>query len=260
LILFNFNVDNFCWNCFCRRTVPTGYGQHSFGSSLLACSLVLLVFLGGVQLKPKPATFPVDDIAMMMMKPPNHHNSNLMASMYGGVITPLALVHQQIRQQNHQQQMGGPLVQLRPVGRSNSGGSGSRDRQSPMQHDPLHPARFHPLSEEILVPPLIPPPPLPPTTPFLVSQRILTCNSCSNNNNNNSQSSFPTLSNPIHLFLDTAALRLAATATSITHNKYNNNKRRHCRNNKCKISVLFQVVRKRKVDHLCCGWVSRSGQ
>jgi hypothetical protein len=42
--------------------------------------------------------------------------------MYGGVITPLALVHQQIRQQNHQQQMGDPLVQLRPVGRSNSGG------------------------------------------------------------------------------------------------------------------------------------------
>ena len=81
-----------------------------------------------------------------------------MASMYGGVITPLALVHQQIRQQNHQQQMGGPLVQLRPVGRSNSGGSGSRDRRSPM-HDPLHP-RFHPLSEEIIAPPLIPPPPL----------------------------------------------------------------------------------------------------
>jgi hypothetical protein len=96
---------------------------------------------------------------MMMMKQPNHHNSNLMASMYGGVITPLALVHQQIRQQNHQQQMGGPLVQLRPVGRSNSGGSGSRDRRSPMQHDPLHP-RFHPLSEEIIAPPLIPPPPL----------------------------------------------------------------------------------------------------
>jgi hypothetical protein len=77
--------------------------------------------------------------------------------MYGGVITPLALVHQQIRQQNHQQQMGDPLVQLRPVGRSNSGGSGSRDRRSPMQHDPLHPARFHPLSEEIIAPPLIPP-------------------------------------------------------------------------------------------------------
>jgi hypothetical protein len=180
-----------------------------------------------------------------------------MASMYGGVITPLALVHQQIRQQNHQQQMGGPLVQLRPVGRSNSGGSGSRDRRSPMQHDPLHP-RFHPLSEEIIAPPLIPPPALTSfTTQFLVSQRILTCNSCSNNNN--SQSSFPTLSNPIHLFLDTAALRLAATAASITHNKYNNNKRRHCRNNKCRISVLFQVVLKRKADHLWA-WVSRSGQ
>ena len=105
----------------------------------------------------QPATVRVDDIAMMMMKQPNHHNSNLMASMYGGVITPLALVHQQIRQQNHQQQMGDPLVQLRPVGRSNSGGSGSRDRRSPM-HDPLHP-RFHPLSEEIIAPPLIPPPP-----------------------------------------------------------------------------------------------------
>ena len=89
--------------------------------SFLACSLVILVFLGGVQLKPKPSTFPVEDIAMMMMKQPNHHNSNLMASMYGGVITPLALVHQQIRQQNHQQQMDGPLVQLSPVGRSNSG-------------------------------------------------------------------------------------------------------------------------------------------
>lgn len=107
----------------------------------------------------QPATVRVDDIAMMMMKQPSHHNnSNLMASMYGGVITPLALVHQQIRQQNHQQQMvGGPLVQLRPVGRSNSGESGSRDRRSPM-HDALHP-KFHPLLEEIMAPPLIPPPP-----------------------------------------------------------------------------------------------------
>ncbi|XP_045030921.1 Ca(2+)/calmodulin-responsive adenylate cyclase isoform X1 [Daphnia magna] len=107
----------------------------------------------------QPATVRVDDIALMMMKQPNHHNANMMASMYGGVITPLALVHQQIRQQNHQQQMGGPLVQLRPVGRSNSGsgGSASRERRSPM-HDPGHP-RFHPLSEEMIAPPLIPPPP-----------------------------------------------------------------------------------------------------
>ena len=98
----------------------------------------------------QPATVRVDDIAMMM-KQPNQQN-NLMA-MYGGVITPLALVHQQIRQPHHQQI--GPLVQLRPVGRSNSGsGSGSRDRRSPM-HDP----RFHPLSEELMAPPLIPPPP-----------------------------------------------------------------------------------------------------
>ncbi|XP_046462857.1 alpha/beta-gliadin MM1-like [Daphnia pulex] len=53
--------------------------------------------------------------------------------------------------------VGGPLVQLRPVGRSNSGESGSRDRRSPM-HDALHP-KFHPLLEEIMAPPLIPPPP-----------------------------------------------------------------------------------------------------
>jgi hypothetical protein len=43
IILFNFNVDNFCWNCFFhRRTVPTGCGQQfrqflgwQFGSSRL---------------------------------------------------------------------------------------------------------------------------------------------------------------------------------------------------------------------------------
>lgn len=102
----------------------------------------------------QPATVRVDDIHAMMMKQqqPNNHQNNLMTSMYGGVITPLALVHQQFRQP-HQI---GPMVQLRPVGRSNSGsGSGSRDRRSPMQHDP----RFHPLSEEMMAPPLIPPPP-----------------------------------------------------------------------------------------------------
>lgn len=100
----------------------------------------------------QPATVRVDDIALMMKQP--NHPSNLMASLYGGVITPLALVHQQLRQTHHQPI--GPIVQLRPVGRSNSGsGSASRDRRSPM-HDP----RFHPLSEEMMAPPLIPPPPL----------------------------------------------------------------------------------------------------
>ena len=81
----------------------------------------------------QPATVRVDDIAMMM-KQPNQQN-NLMA-MYGGVITPLAVVHQQIRQPHHQQI--GPLVQLRPVGRSNSG-SGSRSCDRSPMHDP----RFH---------------------------------------------------------------------------------------------------------------------
>ena len=52
---------------------------------------------------------------------------------------------------------------------------------------------------------------------------------------------------------------VAATIASITHNKYNNNKRHRCRNNKCRISFLFKVVRKRKADHLW-GRVSRSGQ
>ena len=88
----------------------------------------------------QPATVRVDDIAMMM-KQPNQQN-NLMA-MYGGVITPLALVHQQIRQPHHQQI--GPLVQLRPVGRSNSG-SGSRSCDRSPMHDP----RFHLLSEELM--------------------------------------------------------------------------------------------------------------
>lgn len=103
----------------------------------------------------QPATVRVDDLAHMMKQQHGHpgmgdamlHNS-AMASLYGGVITPLALVHQQLRQ-NHQ-----PVQQhLRPVGRSNSG---SRDRRSPMHVDP---SRFHPLVEEVLAPPMIPPPP-----------------------------------------------------------------------------------------------------
>ena len=52
----------------------------------------------------QPATVRVDDIAAMMMKQQMHHlpfdphGSNVMASLYGGVITPLALVHHQLRQ------------------------------------------------------------------------------------------------------------------------------------------------------------------
>ena len=100
----------------------------------------------------QPATVRADDIAMMRKQ--SSHQNNLVASLYGGVITPLSLVYQQLRQTHHQQI--GPLVQLRSVGRSNSGsGNGSRDRRSPM-----HDHRFHPLSEEIMAPALIPPPQL----------------------------------------------------------------------------------------------------
>lgn len=51
----------------------------------------------------QPATVRVDDIAHMMMKQhgghyQGDHANSVMASLYGGVITPLALVHQQLRQ------------------------------------------------------------------------------------------------------------------------------------------------------------------
>ena len=49
-----FNVDNFCWNCFFVVQYQRD-ADSSFGSSL-ACSLVLLVFLGGVQLAVLPRT------------------------------------------------------------------------------------------------------------------------------------------------------------------------------------------------------------
>jgi hypothetical protein len=100
-----FNVDNFCWNCFCRRTVPTGCGQQfrqflrlQFGASRLFGRRPVGRFASNeAEAGHYPNWRHRHDA---MMKQPNHHNSNLMASMYGGVITPLALVHQQIRQQN----------------------------------------------------------------------------------------------------------------------------------------------------------------
>lgn len=115
----------------------------------------------------QPATVRVDDIAsahLMMMKQQHHMpgNGSLAAiqqqHLYGGVITPLALVHQQFRQQ--QQSQNYPMIQLRPVGRSNSG---SRDRRSPMRdyHGSTSSGRFHPLADEGMLAqsPLIPPPP-----------------------------------------------------------------------------------------------------
>lgn len=74
----------------------------------------------------QPTTVRVDDLAMMAKKPISENHSVM--ALYGGVVTPLALVHQQLRQ-THQIP---PQMQLYPVGRSNS--SSSRDRCSPM-HD-----------------------------------------------------------------------------------------------------------------------------
>ena len=116
----------------------------------------------------QPATVRVDDIAsahLMMMKQQHHMhgipgNGNMSAiqqqHLYGGVITPLALVHQQYRQQ--QQSQHHPMVQLKPVGRSNSS---SRDRRSPMRDLNGSNGRFHPLADELMMAqsPLIPPPP-----------------------------------------------------------------------------------------------------
>jgi len=87
----------------------------------------------------QPATVRVDDIALM--KHPLTDGQSVMA-LYGGVITPLALVHQQLRQVHHLPQLQQLQQQLRPIGRSNSSSSGSRDRRSPL-HDHRFSSTFH---------------------------------------------------------------------------------------------------------------------
>lgn len=101
----------------------------------------------------QPATVRVDDIALM--KHPLMTDGQSVMALYGGVITPLALVHQQLRQvhQLPTPPLGAPLQQLRPVGRSSSSSS-SRDRRSPLHQD----GRFHPLAEDG-APALVPPAP-----------------------------------------------------------------------------------------------------
>ena len=81
----------------------------------------------------QPSTVRVDDIVGLMHKKANqfasaHDGHHSVMALYGGVVTPLALVHQQLRQTHHIPPA--MAIPTHPVGRSNS--NGSRDRRSPL--------------------------------------------------------------------------------------------------------------------------------